>query len=194
VRFAKPTILLGTSGTPGVFDEAVLRAMGASCERPLIFPLSNPTSQAECTPADALACTDGRAIVATGSPFDPVVRDGRTYRIGQCNNSFIFPGVGLGVWASRARRVTNEMFLDAAKALAAHLTESDLEQTAVFPQLKTIRDISRSVAIAVVRRAVDQGHAPAEVLEDVEGLVDRCMWFPEYIPVRYHSEPEYALS
>ena len=194
VRFAKPTVLLGTSGTPGVFTEEVIRTMASNCERPMIYPLSNPTSKAECTAAEALTYSEGRAIVATGSPFDPVILDGKTFRIGQCNNCFIFPGVGLGVWAAKATRVTNEMFLDAAKALAAHLTESDLEQVAVFPRLERIREISRSVALAVMERAVDQGHADPSVLAGAEELVDRSMWFPEYLPIRYTPEPEYALS
>jgi len=194
VRFAKPTILLGTSGTPGVFTEEVVRDMAKNTERPLVFPLSNPTSQAECAPADALAWSNGKALVATGSPFDPVELGGKTFRIGQCNNAFIFPGVGLGVWAGRIRRVTNEMFLDAAKALAQHIHEDDLAETALFPHLEGIRDISYDVACAVVRRGVEQGHAEPSTLENLEDRVRQAMWFPEYLPIRYHAEPEYALA
>jgi len=194
VRHAKPTILLGTSGTPGVFTEAVVRAMGANAHRPLVFPLSNPTSQAECVPADALAWTEGRALVATGSPFDPVNLDGKTFRIGQCNNAFVFPGVGLGVWVGRIRRVTNEMFLDAAKALAEHITDTDLAQVALFPRLDHIREISHSVACATIRRGVEQGHAEPEILDGLEDTVRKAMWFPEYLPIRYHPETEFVLS
>ena len=129
---AKPTILIGTSGTPGMFTESIIRKMAEINERPIIFPLSNPTSKAEVTPADALDWSEGRAIVATGSPFDPVVMKGKRFRIGQGNNAFIFPGVGLGVTVSRARRVTDGMFLDAAKALAHMVTQKDLDETAVY--------------------------------------------------------------
>jgi malate dehydrogenase (oxaloacetate-decarboxylating) len=185
VENARPTMLIGTSATPGIFDETVLRAMGKVNERPIIFPLSNPTSKTECTPEDALRHTDGRAIVATGSPFAPVSLGGKRYRIGQCNNSFVFPGVGLGLTISRARRVSNGMFLEAAKALAEHVSDQDLAEGAVYPELRTIRDCSFSVACATVRRAVKEGHADPEILESLEKTVDRAMWFPEYLPLRY---------
>jgi len=194
VRFAKPTILLGTSGTPGVFTEEVVRDMAKNAERPLVFPLSNPTSQAECKPADALAWSDGRALVATGSPFAPVSLGGTTFRIGQCNNAIVLPRVGLGVWAGRIHRVTNEMFLDAAKTLAQHVREEDLAETALFPHLEEIRDISRDVACAVVKRGVEQGHAEPAMLDGLEDRIRHAMWFPDYLPIRYHAEPEYALA
>ena len=185
VENAKPTMLIGTSATPGIFDEPVLRAMGRINERPIIFPLSNPTSKAECTPEDALRHTDGRAIVATGSPFPPVSLGGKRYRIGQCNNSFVFPGVGLGLTISRARRVSNGMFLEAAKALAGHISDQHLAEGAVYPELRTIRECSFSVACATIRRAVAEGHADPEILEGLEKTVDRAMWYPEYLPLRY---------
>jgi malate dehydrogenase (oxaloacetate-decarboxylating) len=185
VENAKPTMLIGTSATPGIFDEPVLRAMGRINERPIIFPLSNPTSKAECTPEDALRHTDGRAIVATGSPFPAVSLGGKRYRIGQCNNSFVFPGVGLGLTISRARRVSNGMFLEAAKALAGHVSDQHLAEGAVYPELRTIRECSFSVACATIRRAVAEGHADPEILEGLEKTVDRAMWYPEYLPLRY---------
>jgi malate dehydrogenase (oxaloacetate-decarboxylating) len=185
VENAKPTMLIGTSATPGVFDEPVIRAMGRINERPIIFPLSNPTSKTECKPEDALRLTEGRAIVATGSPFPPVELGGKRYRIGQCNNSFVFPGVGLGLTISRARRVSNGMFLEAAKALASYVSEKDLADGAVYPELKTIRECSFSVACATIRRAVKEGHADPEILENLEKTVDRAMWYPEYLPLRY---------
>ncbi len=185
VENAKPTMLIGTSATPGIFDEAVLRAMGRINERPIVFPLSNPTSKTECTPEDALRHTEGRAIVATGSPFAPVSLGGRRYRIGQCNNSFVFPGVGLGLTISRARRVSNGMFLEAAKALAGHVSDRDLADGAVYPELRTIRECSFTVACATIRRAVAEGHADPEILENLEKTVDRAMWYPEYLPLRY---------
>jgi malic enzyme len=182
---AKPTILIGTSGTPGMFTEAVVKAMAELNERPMIFPLSNPTSKSECTAEQAIQWSDGRAIVATGSPFDPVDHEGKRYRIGQGNNAFIFPGVGLGVWVSKAMRVTDGMFLAAAKALADQVTEADLAEVAVYPRLTRIRECSHAVACAVVRRAVEEGHAEAEAQEDLEESIEKAMWFPEYRPIRY---------
>jgi malic enzyme len=181
---AKPTILIGTSGTPGMFTETVVRAMAQFNERPMVFPLSNPTSKSECTAEQAIRWSDGRAIVATGSPFEPVEHRGRRYRIGQGNNAFIFPGVGLGVWVARVRRVTDGMFLAAAKALAEKVTEKDLAEVAVYPELARIRECSHSVACAVIRRAVEERHADESNLEDLETRVERAMWFPEYRPIR----------
>jgi malate dehydrogenase (oxaloacetate-decarboxylating) len=185
VKNARPTVLLGASGTPNTFDEPVVRAMAGINDQPIIFPLSNPTSQAECTPADAIRYSDGRAILATGSPFDPVEYKGERHRIGQGNNAYIFPGVGLGLTVARARRVTDTMFLDAAKALAAQVTEADLAERAIYPELRRIRDCSLAVAAATVRRAVAEGHADEEILEDLEETIRRAMWNPEYLPVRY---------
>jgi malic enzyme len=186
----RPTILLGTSGTPGLFTEDVVRAMAAVNDRPIVFPLSNPTSKSECTAEQAVAWSDGRAIVATGSPFAPVIFDGRTFRIGQGNNSFIFPGVGLGLWVGKVRRVTDGMFLDAAKALAAQVTEQDLAGGAVYPPLTRIRNCSRAVACAVIRRAVAEGHAPDAAANGVDDAVAAAMWTPEYRPIRYEEGTE----
>jgi malic enzyme len=184
---AKPTILIGTSGTPGMFTEPVVKAMAQFNERPMIFPLSNPTSKSECTAEQAIQWSDGRAIVATGSPFDPVEYKGKRYRIGQGNNAFIFPGVGLGVWVGRALRVTDGMFLAAAKALADEVTETDLAEVAIYPQLTRIRECSHAVACAVIRRSVEEGHAERQALEDLEARVEKAMWFPEYRPIRYEA-------
>lgn len=182
---AKPTMLIGTSATPGIFDEEVVRAMSKVNARPIIFPLSNPTSKTECTPEDALRWSEGRAIVATGSPFAPVTLGDKRYRIGQCNNSFVFPGIGLGLTVAGARRVTDGMFLEAAKALAAHVTAEDLAAGAVYPELTRIRECSFAVACASVRRAVQERHADPEILDNLEATVERAMWFPDYLPVRY---------
>jgi malic enzyme len=185
IRNFEPTILIGTSGTAGLFTEAVVRAMAGVNERPIVFPLSNPTSKSECTAAEAIRWSDGRAIVATGSPFAPVVHRGQTLRIGQGNNAFVFPGVGLGLWVGGVRRVTDAMFLDAAQALASMVSPADLAQGAVYPELTRIRDCSHAVACAVIRRAVAEGHASAGILPALDETVSRAMWAPEYRPIRY---------
>jgi len=185
VASARPTILIGTSATAGTFTESIVRLMASLNERPLIFPLSNPTSKSECTAEEAMIWSGGRAVIATGSPFPPVTYEGRTFRIGQCNNAFIFPGVGLGACVSRARHISDGMFLDAAKALAANVTAEDFAEGAIYPQLTRIRDCSHAVACAVIRRAVVEGHADASVLSNLDESVRRAMWFPEYLPIRY---------
>jgi malate dehydrogenase (oxaloacetate-decarboxylating) len=187
VENAKATMLIGVSATPGVFDEPVIRAMAKINARPIVLPLSNPTSKSEVTPQDALRWSEGRAIVATGSPFEPVSVDGKRHRIGQCNNSFVFPGVGLGLTISGARRVSNGMFLEAAKALAALVKPEDIAKCAVYPELSRIRECSFAVACATIRRAVAEGHADQGVLEHLEKTVERGMWFPEYLPMRLEA-------
>ena len=158
---------------------------GRRNDRPIVFPLSNPTSKSECTAEQAIRWSDGRAIVATGSPSDPVIHRGRTHRVGQGNNAFVFPGVGLGLWAGGVRRVTDAMFLDAARVLAQMVSPADLDQGAVYPELTRIRDCSHAVACAVIRRAVAEGHASPGILASLDETVRRAMWFPTYRPVRY---------
>jgi len=183
----KPTILIGTSGTAGVFSESVVRAMSSINARPIVFPLSNPTSKSECTAEEAVRWSDGRAIIATGSPFAPVSYRGRTYRIGQGNNVFVFPGVGLGLWVGRVRRVTDSMFLDAARALAAQVSDADLAAGAVYPDVTRIRDCAHAVACAVIRRAVVEEHTEPALMHGLEETVRSAMWFPRYRSVRYES-------
>jgi malic enzyme len=188
VRNAKPTILIGTSGTPKMFTEPIVRSMAESNRRPVIFPLSNPTSKSECTPQDAIQWSDGRAIVATGSPFPPVIHNGTRFRIGQGNNAFVFPGVGLGIWLAKATKVTDGMLLEAARALSGHVTESDIQESAVYPELTRIRDCSLSVACAVIRKTASEGNAAAEIPSPLEENVKKAMWFPDYRPLRYMQE------
>jgi len=185
VSAVRPTMLIGTSATPGLFSEDVVRTMAEHVERPVIFPLSNPTSKAECTPVDALRWTAGRALVATGSPFEPVEVQGRRFRTGQCNNSFVFPGVGLGAWVGGVRRITDGMFLDAARTLAGMASEDDLDAGSLYPVLGRIREISLAIGCAVIARAVDEGHASAALTADLESRVRRSMWFPAYRPFVY---------
>ena len=188
IRNFEPTILVGTSGAAGLFTEGVVLAMAAINDRPIVFPLSNPTSRSECTAMEAIRWSDGRAIVATGGPSEPVIHRGQTHRIGQGNNAFIFPGVGLGLWVGGVRRVTDAMFLDAAQALARLVSPADLEQSAVYPELTRIRDCSHAVACAVIRRAVAEGHASPGILPGLEETVSRAMWFPTYRPIRYQRD------
>jgi malic enzyme len=185
IHAVNPTILIGTSTTAGLFTEGVVRAMTAANERPIILPLSNPTSKSECTAEQAIQWSDGRAIVATGSPFAPVDYGGRRYRIGQCNNVFIFPGVGLGLWVGRVARVTDAMFLEAAKAVARQVTAGDLAAGAVYPDLARIRDCSHAVACAIIRRAIVDRAVDGADGGDLEAKVRQAMWTPRYRTIRY---------
>ena len=180
VRNLHPTILIGTSAQPGVFTEAIVREMASHVERPIIFPLSNPTSKSEAVPADLINWTEGRALIATGSPFPPVAYDGREIRIGQCNNSFIFPGVGLGVIASGARRVTDAMFAAAARVLSDFSPALHDPEGALYPALERVRTVSKAVALAVAAEAQKSGLAPATTETDLEQKVARKMWQLDY--------------
>jgi malate dehydrogenase (oxaloacetate-decarboxylating) len=181
INEAKPSILIGVTGVFGLFTEEVVRAMGAADERPVIFPLSNPTTHAEATADDVLTWTDGRAIVATGSPFQPVTIGDTTFTIAQSNNSYIFPGVGLGVRASGANRVTDSMFMAAAHALADNV-DAEAPGESILPPLVAVRDVGRAIAIAVGRAAVADGVAPAATDDEITAKVDATMWFPDYVP------------
>ncbi len=184
VENVRPTILIGTSAQPGTFTENIVREMAQHVERPLIFPLSNPTSKSEATPADLIAWTNGRALVATGSPFAPVPYHGRLIEIGQCNNSFIFPGVGLGVIASGARRVTNAMFTAAAKALSDFSPAVRKDDAALYPPLEQVREISRIVALNVGIEAQRAGLADIPTLELLNERIQGKMWKPHYVTLR----------
>ncbi len=177
-----PTVLVGTTAVGGIFDERVVRAMGAASARPVIMPLSNPTSKAEANPAEILRWTGGRALVATGSPFDAVEVDGGRHEIGQANNVFIFPGLGLGAIAAEARMITPRMFLLAAQTLAGVVTEERLATGALYPPVADLRTVSRAIAIRVAREAVDEGLAGVDPTTDIEALIDGAMWWPAYVP------------
>lgn len=176
----QPTGIIGVSGQPGTFTQPVLNAMGRYNERPIVFALSNPTSRAECTARQAYAWTEGRAIFASGSPFDPVEHDGRTHVPGQANNAYVFPGIGLGVLASRARHVTDAMFMAAARVLADQVDEQDLALGRVFPPLTDIRSVSLAIATAVAEVAWAGGLADAPRPDDLRGAIEKGMYQPVY--------------
>ncbi|WEM40924.1 NAD-dependent malic enzyme [Photobacterium sp. DA100] len=180
MRNAKPTVLIGVSGVPGLFSEEVIREMHQHCERPIIFPLSNPTSRVEATPADLIRWTDGHALVATGSPFEPVVHNGKTYPIAQCNNSYIFPGIGLGVLAVGARRVTDEMLMESSRALAECSPLAINGKGALLPPLEEIQNVSRHIAFAVAKKAVEQRKAPKNTDDRIKEKINDNFWDAEY--------------
>jgi len=178
----RPTVLIGVSGQPGSFTAEVIREMHRHVRRPLVFPLSNPTAKAECTAEQAYAWTSGDALFASGSPFAPVSHDGRIFVPGQCNNMYIFPGVGMGAVTCRARRITDRMFYTAARTLAQQVSEDSLAAGCLYPDLKLIRDISAQIAAAVCEEAFAQGLAGIEPPEDLPGYLKERMFDPRYVP------------
>ncbi|MDX2263306.1 MAG: NAD-dependent malic enzyme [Gemmatimonadales bacterium] len=183
VRELKPTALIGVAAQPKAFSEPVVRAMAEVAPRPIIFALSNPTSKAECTSEEAYRWTEGRALFASGSPASPVTLDGHQFIPRQANNVYIFPGLGLGVVASQATAVTERMFLAAARALAATVSRGDLADGSLFPRLESIRATSAIIATAVIKVAVEEGLATAEIPADIQGWVTNRMYQPVYRPI-----------
>jgi malate dehydrogenase (oxaloacetate-decarboxylating) len=180
VANANPTMLIGTSTQSGAFTEGIVRQMASTVDRPIILPLSNPTSKAEAVPEDLIRWTDGRVLVATGSPFPPVSHDGRTYTIAQANNALVFPGLGLGVAVVRARRITDAMIAAAADAVAA-LADPAGSGGALLPPVTDLRTVSAAVAIAVAQTANEHGLAEQPLTDPVE-QIHQAMWRPEYPP------------
>lgn len=187
VSNTQPTVLIGVSGQAGLFTKAVIEAMQVNCERPLILPLSNPTSQAEAQPVDILRWTSGKAMVATGSPFPPVDMGEQLFEIAQCNNSYIFPGIGLGVITAKAARITDNMMMTASKALA---DASPVVQTgvgALLPPLDTIREVSKVIAKAVILQAIADGVALPIPHDIIDEKIENNFWQPEYREYRRTS-------
>jgi len=184
VNALRPTAIIGVAAVANAFNEEVVRAMASHNRRPIVFALSNPTSKSECTAEQAYRWSDGRAIFACGSPFDPVTVGTRRFVPRQGNNSYIFPGVGLGAIATRATRVTDEMFMAAARTLAEQVTPADLEQGSIYPPLKDIRDVSAHIAAAVAAVAYRQGFARLPQPPDLLAFMKAQMYEPDYIPYK----------
>ncbi|HDV5710470.1 TPA: NAD-dependent malic enzyme [Legionella pneumophila] len=182
INNAQPTILLGVSGQPNQFKETMIKTMLSYCERPIIFPLSNPTSRAEAIPQDLLNWTAGKALIATGSPFEPVAINGHKIEIAQCNNSYIFPGVGLGVVAGQAKRVTDLMMMAAAVALSELAPAIRTGEGRLLPELNSIREVSQHIARAVILQGIKEGHIGPMNDNEIDDSIKRTMWTPQYEP------------
>jgi malate dehydrogenase (oxaloacetate-decarboxylating)(NADP+) len=180
VRTLRPTAMIGVAAVGGTFTKEVLEDMARINERPIVFALSNPTSRSECTAGEAYRHTGGRALFACGSPFEPVTMDGRIFVPRQGNNSYIFPGIGLGAIASRARRITDEMFMAAAHSLAHDVTEADLAQGSLYPALPRIREVSANIAVKVAEVAWRRELATGPVPSDLRAHVKSRMYEPPY--------------
>jgi malate dehydrogenase (oxaloacetate-decarboxylating)(NADP+) len=180
IEAIRPAAIIGVSGQPGMFSEPILKRMAELNDRPIIFALSNPTSKTECTAEAAYRLTNGRAIFACGSPFDPVVIAGRRFISSQGNNAYIFPGLGLGILATKSRRVTDAMLMAAARTLAAQVTESDLAEGRIYPPLPRIREVSVKIALATAEVAYDQGVAAEPMPADLEAHIRKQVYVPDY--------------
>jgi malate dehydrogenase (oxaloacetate-decarboxylating) len=182
VRNVKPTVLIGVSGQPGAFSEEAIREMAKHADRPAIFPLSNPTSRSEATPEQLLAWTNGRALIGTGSPFAPVQIDGKSFHIDQTNNSYVFPGLALGIIASKAKRVSDAMIMTAAKTLA-ELSPTRKDKTAsLLPPIAESRKIALLVAEGVAHRAIKDGLAGVPDHKSFKDELSASLWSPVYVP------------
>ncbi|MFP1762356.1 NAD-dependent malic enzyme [Lonsdalea quercina] len=177
---AKPTVLIGVSGQPGLFTEEIIREMNSNCARPIVMPLSNPTSRVEARPEDIFNWTDGTALVATGSPFAPVTHKGEIYPIAQCNNSYIFPGIGLGVLASGARRITDGMLMAASRALADCSSLANEGKGGLLPEIEKIQEVSHHIALEVAKMAQEDGVAEVTSEEALIKAIEHNFWHPQY--------------
>ncbi len=183
IEAVRPAALIGASGMPGLFTREAVETMARINERPILLALSNPTSRSECTAEQAYTWSEGRAIFASGSPFPPIEQGGRRFEPGQANNAYVFPGIGLGLIASRATHVSDEMFVAAARALSAQVTDADLEVGRLYPDLTRLREVSVRVAEAVAQVAVEEGLAREELGDDVEGRIRALVFDPVYAPI-----------
>jgi malate dehydrogenase (oxaloacetate-decarboxylating) len=187
IENANPTVLIGLSGVAGLFTQTIVEHMQQHCERPIIFPLSNPTSSCEAIPQNLMDWTHGKAIIATGSPFPDVIIDGKAFPIGQGNNAFVFPGLGFAAILGRCKRISDAMVLESAYALA-EFTENDYaDQGLIYPPVSVLQEVSIQVAARVLRKALEDGSSPRRDLQD-KNLIDYVrsrFWKPEYLPYRF---------
>jgi malate dehydrogenase (oxaloacetate-decarboxylating) len=184
VRNTRATVLIGVTAQPKLFDQNILRLMAANDSRPVIMALSNPTSKSECSPEDVFRATDGRGLLATGSPFPPIVTPGRDFRVSQSNNMFIFPGVGLGALVSQATKVTDRMFLAASRALSRMVSPETEASGQLLPEARAIREVAFQVALAVAKEARDSGLGRMVSDDRFENLIRKAQWLPRYYPYR----------
>jgi malate dehydrogenase (oxaloacetate-decarboxylating) len=182
MRHARPSVLIGVSGQAGAFTEAAVREMAKHVDRPVIFPLSNPTSRSEATPQDLMDWTDGRALIGTGSPYPEVNVNGKKIHIDQTNNSYVFPGLALGIVSSKAKRVTDTMIMAAAKELARLVPTHNDKHAGLLPSLADSRQLSRSIALAVGRQAMNDGQAEVTDEQSLERELAANIWEPVYVP------------
>jgi len=180
VENVHPTILIGVSTQTGAFTEKIIKEMIKHVKRPVIFPLSNPTSLTEAKPSDLIEWTNGEAIIATGSPFDPVAYDGNLYHIAQCNNVYIFPGVGLGLIATKGSYASDQIFINAAKTLSNYSPMLKDPYAPLFPTLEHLRSVTREIGIEVAKTIIQEGYSQIKSTDSVEELIDQTMWLPEY--------------
>lgn len=188
IKNLHPNALLGVSGQPGLFTQALVELMAAHVERPIIMPLSNPISRSEATPTDLMQWTNNRAVIGTGSPFGNILRDGQPFRVDQTNNVYIFPGMGLGLIAVKARRVTDKMFMAAAKALASCSPARKDPKGNLLPPLSEVRNVSFQVAMAVAKEAINAGLAASMTDSQIEQSIRQQIWEPAYVPYRKMEE------
>jgi malate dehydrogenase (oxaloacetate-decarboxylating) len=184
----KATVLIGSSGVPNAFSKDVMAQMAKNTERPVILALSNPNKKCECTPELAFKATAGRCLIATGSPFPRVTINGVAHKVPQCNNMYIFPGVGLGAIVSMTPKITDQMFITASKALASMVTSEQAARGELLPDIQDIRKVSEKVAFAVAKQARDSGLGIRAADEKLKDLVKHSMWDPRYLPYRHKKE------
>lgn len=189
IRNAEATVLIGVTAKRGLFDEKMLRQVAQNADRPVVLALSNPTTKSECTPEEVMRASRGRGLIATGSPFPPVKVDGREVGVAQCNNLFIFPGMGLGALVTKANKVTEQMFIAASKALSGLVTPDQAERGYLLPEMREIRRVSFEVALAVAREARDAGLGRLLDDERFATLIKKAQWDPHFYPYRAGRRP-----
>jgi malate dehydrogenase (oxaloacetate-decarboxylating) len=188
VNNAQPTVLIGVCAQPNMFTETIVRTMASYCERPIILPLSNPISHSEANPEDLIHWTHGKALIATGSPFDPVTYHGKTYPIAQCNNVYIFPGIGLGAIVAQTPKIIDKMFITAAHVLSDYSPLLNDGSNSLFPDLQTLRQVSKDIALSIMHIAQEEGFIQKMSPSEMRTRVDQKMWFPIYPTYTHQAE------